>query len=88
MESVNLVPTVAPAKPRKRLNARQALKLKRNRIQGRINKLRSELLQLEPVLAKVEQRMQRMDQSRQENSNESKEANHRTERNGLHNDGC
>ena len=64
-------PESLPAtKPRKRLNARQALKIKRNRIQGRINKLRSELSQLEPVLLKVEQRMQQMDQTKKEKRDE------------------
>lgn len=42
----------------KPLNQRQALKLKRNRIRGRINALKSELAQLEPVLAKVETQLE------------------------------
>jgi hypothetical protein len=57
-------------KPRKKLNARQALKIKRNKIQGRINKLRSDLADLEPVLAKVQQRLQQMDQSNKEQQND------------------
>ena len=38
----------------KPLSRRQALKVKRKHIRGRINKLRSELDQLLPVLAKLE----------------------------------
>jgi hypothetical protein len=41
----------------KHLNRRQALKLKRNRIRGRVNALRSELNQLEPLLSKIEQQL-------------------------------
>jgi hypothetical protein len=41
----------------KPLNRRQALKLKRNRIRGRVNALKSELNQLEPLLSKIEQQL-------------------------------
>lgn len=44
----------------KRLNKRQALKLKRNKLRGRINSLRSELSQLEPLLSKIEQQLVEM----------------------------
>ena len=57
-------------KPRKKLNARQALKIKRNKIQGRINKLRSDLADLEPVLAKVQRRLEQMDQTKKEKRDE------------------
>ena len=42
----------------KPLNRRQQLKLKRKRIRGRINALKSELGQLEPVLAKIQQQLE------------------------------
>jgi hypothetical protein len=41
----------------KPLNRRQALKVKRNRIRGRVNALKSELGQLEPLLSKIEQQL-------------------------------
>jgi hypothetical protein len=60
MEVLNSVPTVTPAKPKRKLSARKLLKIKRNKIQGRINKLRSDLADLEPVLAKLNARLDAM----------------------------
>lgn len=44
-------------KPRKPLNRRQALKLKRKKLRGRVNSCRSELAQIEPLLAAVEKQL-------------------------------
>jgi hypothetical protein len=57
---MELSPAPQVAKPRRKLNARQLLKVKRNRLQGRINKLRSELSQLEPIVAKLNQKLDDM----------------------------
>ena len=48
------------AKPHRKLNARQLLKVKRNKVQGRINRLRSELQQLEPLVAKLNVKLDEM----------------------------
>jgi len=66
MESTNLSPASLPAKPRRKISARKLLKIKRNKVQGRINKLRSDLADLEPVLAKLNAKLDAMDQQRGE----------------------
>lgn len=53
---------------KKPLNRRQLLKVKRKKLRGRINALRSELSQLEPVLAKIEERLQQTNPERLKSS--------------------
>jgi hypothetical protein len=51
--------------PKKKLSRRQALRIKRKKLQGRVNTLRSELSQLEPVLAKLEKRLEETNPEKQ-----------------------
>jgi hypothetical protein len=51
---------------KKPLNQRQLLKRKCKKIRGRVNALKSELSQLEPVLAKLEERLQQTNPNQSE----------------------
>ena len=62
MESI-AAPNASSSRPRKKLTPRKLLKITRNKVQGRINKLRSDLADQESVLARIDERMRLLDES-------------------------